>query len=168
LKLDPFGKHTDLPVNIYEAIIDVKQSGDISMLFYELEYILATDEAERIGVDHIAKHSCSDTMVQSATSEYLSVQYSAISLLNNRIRVIYEYVKAIKNKTGNIKRNNEILREIQSLCNRLPVLNSSEFYKEFYTIYNDVAWISYLGIMMQGSNTLNQVRKLLIIDYIKD
>lgn len=24
-------------------------------------------------------------------------------------------------------------------------------------LYNDVAWISYLGVMMQGSNTLNQV-----------
>ena len=103
------------------------------MLFIELEFTLATEEAERIGVDHIAKHSCSNTMVQSVVADHLNAQYSAITLLNNRIRVIYEYVKAVKDKKG-VKKNNEILREIQSLCHRLPVMNSPNFYKEFYTV----------------------------------
>ncbi len=133
LKLDPFGKHTDLPVSIYESVIDIIK-GDVTMLFIELEYTLATEEAERIGVDHIAKHSSSNAYnVQSAVADHLNAQYSAICLLNNRIKVIYEYVKAVKEKK-NIKKNNEILREIQSLCNRLPVMNSPNFYKEFYTV----------------------------------
>ena len=133
LKLDPFGKHTDLPVSIYESVIDII-NGDVTMLFIELEYTLATEEAERIGVDHIAKHSSSNAYnVQSAVADHLNAQYSAICLLNNRIKVIYEYVKAVKEKK-NIKKNNEILREIQSLCNRLPVMNSPNFYKEFYTV----------------------------------
>lgn len=166
LKLDPFGKHTDLPVYIYESIIDLV-NGDVKMLFIELEFSLATDEAERIGVEHIAKHSSSNTMVQSTVADHLNTQYSAISLLNNRIRVIYEYVKAIKNKTGNIKKNNEILRDIQSLCNRLPVMNSPNFYREFYTLYNDVTWISYLGVITQGSNTLNQYINKFLIMYDK-
>ena len=133
LKLDPFGKHTDLPVSIYESVIDII-NGDVTMLFIELEYTLATEEAERIGVDHIAKHSSSNAYnVQSAVADHLNAQYSAICLLNNRIKVIYEYVKAVKEKK-NIKKNNEILREIQSLCNRLPVMSSPNFYKEFYTV----------------------------------
>ena len=132
LKLDPFGKHTDLPVSVYESIIDIIH-GDVTMLFIELEYTLATEEAERIGVDHIAKHSSNNTQVQSVVADHLSVQYSAISLLNNRIRVIYEYVKAVKDKRT-LKKNNEVLREIQSLCQRLPVMNSPNFYKEFYTV----------------------------------
>lgn len=127
------------------------------MLFIELEFTLATDEAERIGVEHIAKLSNSDTMVQSTVADHLNTQYSAIRLLNNRIRVIYEYVLAVKENKANVKKNNEILRDIQSLCNRLPVMNSPNFYKEFYTLYNDVTWISYLGVITQGSNTLNQV-----------
>lgn len=104
------------------------------MLFVEIEFSLATDEAERIGVEHIAKLSNSDTMVQSTVSEHLNTQYSAISLLNNRIKVIREYVKAVKENKGNVKKNNEILRDIQSLCNRLPAMNSPNFYKEFYTV----------------------------------
>ena len=117
---------------IYESVIDIIDS-QVTMLFIELEYTLATEEAERIGVDHIAKHSCSNVLVQSTVADHLNAQYSAISLLNNRIKVIYEYVKAVK-ENKNIKKNNEILREIQSLCNRLPVMNSPNFYKEFYTV----------------------------------
>ena len=133
LKLDPFGKHTDLPVSVYESVIDIL-NGEVNMLFIELEFTLATEEAERIGVDHIAKHSSSNAYnVQSAVADHLNAQYSAICLLNNRIKVIYEYVKAVKEKK-NLKKNNEILREIQSLCNRLPVMNSPNFYREFYTV----------------------------------
>jgi COP9 signalosome complex subunit 6 len=132
LKLDPFGKQTDLPVSVYESVIDIIK-GEVTMLFIELEYTLATEEAERIGVDHIAKHSSSNTLVKSSVADHLSAQYAAISLLNNRIRVIYEYVKAVKDN-NNVKKNNEILREIQSLCNRLPVMNSPNFHKEFYTV----------------------------------
>ena len=131
MKLDPFGKHTDLPLSIYESVIDVIND-EVNTLFIELEYNLATDEAERIGVDHIAKHSSGDTLVQSAVAEHLNAQYSAISLLNNRIKVIFEYVKAVKE--GKLSKNNEILREIQSLCHRLPVMNSEIFNKEFYTV----------------------------------
>lgn len=165
LKLDPFGKHTDLPVSIYESVIDIID-GQVTMLFIELEYTLATEEAERIGVDHIAKHSCSNVLVQSTVADHLNAQYSAISLLNNRIKVIYEYVKAVK-ENKNVRKNNEILREIQSLCNRLPVMNSPNFYKEFYTLYNDVTWISYLGVIMQGSNTLNQYINKFLVMYDK-
>ena len=163
LKLDPFGKHTDLPVSVYESIIDVASqphsSADmqatsvVTMLFIELEFTLATEEAERIGVDHIAKHSSSHTLAKSAVADHLNAQYSAITLLNNRIRVIYEYVKAVRDNGNNkrhlaggeatsstaassssLVRNNDILREIQSLCQRLPAMGSPNFYKEFYTV----------------------------------
>lgn len=62
----------------------------------------------------------------------MNAQHSAISLLNNRIHVIHEYVKAVKE--GRLPKNNEILRDIQSLCHRLPVINSDGFLKEFYTV----------------------------------
>jgi COP9 signalosome complex subunit 6 len=157
LKLDPFGKHTDLPVCVYESVIDIVQSQEVKMLFIELEYTLATEEAERIGVDHIAKHTSNAAMVQSVVSDHLNAQYSAITLLNNRIRVIYDYVKMVRDDKG-VKRNHEILREIQSLCNRLPVMNSPDFYKEFYTVNtfckllilycNSTTTYSYLSFIM--------------------
>lgn len=71
-------------------------------------------------------------MIQSTVAEHLNAQYSAITLLYNRIKVICEYVKDVK--SGRVKKNNDILREIQSLCHRLPIMNTPNFYKDFYTV----------------------------------
>ncbi len=162
LKLSPFGKHSDLPVSIYESVIDIIDGGDVKMLFVELEYTLETDEAERIGVDHIAKHTTSDLATQSVVNDHLSAQYAAISLLNNRIRIIHQFISDMKNKK--IKKNNELLREISAFTHRLPVKPSTNFFKEFYTQYNDITWIAYLGVLMQSSNTLNQyINKFLLM-----
>ncbi|XP_005534631.2 PREDICTED: COP9 signalosome complex subunit 6-like, partial [Pseudopodoces humilis] len=54
LKLNPMTKHTDLPVSVFESVIDII-NGEATMLFAELPYTLATEEAERIGVDHVAR-----------------------------------------------------------------------------------------------------------------
>nr|4QFT_A Chain A, COP9 signalosome complex subunit 6 [Homo sapiens] len=54
LKLNPMTKHTDLPVSVFESVIDII-NGEATMLFAELTYTLATEEAERIGVDHVAR-----------------------------------------------------------------------------------------------------------------
>ncbi|KAI3351120.1 hypothetical protein L3Q82_005687 [Scortum barcoo] len=60
LKLNPMTKHTDLPVSVYESVIDII-SGEATMLFAELTYTLATEEAERIGVDHVARMTATGT-----------------------------------------------------------------------------------------------------------
>ncbi len=55
LKLNPFARGAqDLPVSMYESVIDLV-NGEATMLFVELGYTLATEEAERIGVDHVAR-----------------------------------------------------------------------------------------------------------------
>lgn len=48
-----------LPVVLYESIIDAVQ-GEATMLFVPLTYTLATEEAERIGVDHVVRMSTNE------------------------------------------------------------------------------------------------------------
>lgn len=43
-------------MKIYESVIDIVQ-GEATMLFVNLSYTLATEEAERIGVDHVVRTS---------------------------------------------------------------------------------------------------------------
>lgn len=49
-----------MPVALYESVIDIV-GGEATMLFVELHYTLATEEAERIGVDHVARMSSNDS-----------------------------------------------------------------------------------------------------------
>lgn len=107
LKMDPRGGHTDLPVKVYESIIDII-NGDAKMLFVELTYTLSTEDAERIGVDHVARMSSNDAQENSLVAETLTVQFNAIKMLHSRVKLLLEFLKEAKN--SEIIVNNEILR----------------------------------------------------------
>uniref|UniRef100_A0A671KRE3 COP9 signalosome complex subunit 6 n=1 Tax=Sinocyclocheilus anshuiensis TaxID=1608454 RepID=A0A671KRE3_9TELE len=140
LKLNPMTKHTDLPVSVYESVIDII-SGEATMLFAELPYTLATEEAERIGVDHVARMTAIGTGENSTVAEHLIAQHSAIKMLHSRVKVPF---------------NHEILREANALCHRLPVLNTLKFKTDFYDQCNDVGLMAYLGSITKTCNSMNQ------------
>lgn len=50
--------------------------GQATMLFVELQYTLATEEAERIGVDHVARMSTSDAGEGSSGNLHFIYRYS--------------------------------------------------------------------------------------------
>jgi len=144
---------TDLPVSLYESVIDMI-NGSARMLFVKLPYTLATEEAERIGLDHVARIAGSNDQVSSRAGDHLLAQHSAIKMLASRVRLVLEYVKAVDR--GELDHNHEIMRQIRALSHRLPVLESGRFKPEFYTQCNDVALMALLGTIMKSANNLNQ------------
>uniref|UniRef100_A0A8C7DMN1 COP9 signalosome complex subunit 6 n=1 Tax=Oncorhynchus kisutch TaxID=8019 RepID=A0A8C7DMN1_ONCKI len=142
-----------LPVNVYESVIDII-NGEATMLFAELGYTLATEEAERIGVDHVARMTATGTGENSTVAEHLIAQHSAIKMLHSRVKVILEYVKAVE--AGEVPLNHEILREANALCHRLPVLSTIKFKTDFYDQCNDVGLMAYLGTITKTCNSMNQ------------
>ncbi|XP_021517462.1 COP9 signalosome complex subunit 6 [Meriones unguiculatus] len=153
LKLNPMTKHTDLPVSVFESVIDIV-NGEATMLFAELTYTLATEEAERIGVDHVARMTATGSGENSTVAEHLIAQHSAIKMLHSRVKLILEYVKA--SEAGEVPFNHEILREAYALCHCLPVLSTDKFKTDFYDQCNDVGLMAYLGTITKTCNTMNQ------------
>lgn len=154
LQLDPLSQSVDqLPLKLYESVIDII-GGETVMFFVPLTYTLATEEAERIGVDHVARMSTNETGEKSVVAEHMVAQESAIKMLNKRIKIVLKYMKDIE--CGKLRANQEILREIYALSHRLPVMQGETFEEELYTQCNDVALISYLGTMTKGCNDINQ------------
>ncbi|XP_062835313.1 COP9 signalosome complex subunit 6 [Anolis carolinensis] len=153
LKLNPMTKHTDLPVSVFESVIDII-NGEATMLFAELTYTLATEEAERIGVDHVARMTATGSGENSTVAEHLIAQHSAIKMLHSRVKLILEYVKA--SEAGEVPFNHEILREAYALCHCLPVLSTDKFKTDFYDQCNDVGLMTYLGTITKTCNTMNQ------------
>jgi len=158
IKLNPLSKHHEkLPLFVYESVMDIVE-GEAKMMFLELPYTLATEEAERIGVDHVARLSRAHAGLgeKSVVSEQLLAQQGAIKMLQSRVRVVLDYTKAVHN--GQLPRNEEILREVKSICSRLPIVSSNErFADEFRNQCGDVTLICYLGMLTKSCNTLNQV-----------
>lgn len=153
LQLNPLSRSVDqLPLKLYESVIDIVQ-GEATMLFVPLTYTLATEEAERIGVDHVARMSTNETGEKSVVAEHLVAQDSAIKMLNTRIKIVLKYIKDVE--AGKLPANQEILREIYALSHRLPVMQGAAFQEEFYTQCNDVGLITYLGALTKGCNDMN-------------
>uniref|UniRef100_A0A1B6C3C2 COP9 signalosome complex subunit 6 n=1 Tax=Clastoptera arizonana TaxID=38151 RepID=A0A1B6C3C2_9HEMI len=154
LKLNPQARHNEqLPVAMYESVIDLV-GGEATMLFVELNYTLATEEAERIGVDHVARMSSNDSGESSLVAEHLTAQHSAIKMLHSRVKLVLEYVRAVQ--VGKLPVNHEILRDAYSLSHRLPVLQTEKFRSDFYVQSNDVGLMTYLGTITKGCNDMNQ------------
>jgi len=153
LQLSPGASTTDLPVALFESVIDLME-GQARMLFVKLPYTLATEEAERIGLDHVARIIGGTDSTTSRAADHLVAQHSAIKMLASRVKLILEYVKAVDR--GEVPHNHEIMRQIRALSHRLPVLESHRFKPEFYTQCNDVALMALLGTVMKSANNLNQ------------
>lgn len=154
LQLNPTsGRPADLPISLFESVIDIVK-GETRMLFVKLGYTLATEEAERIGLDHVARISTAGSDSQSRVSEHLLVQHSAIKMLASRVALIRDYVKAVE--AGELPLNHEIIREAQALAARLPVLQSDIFQPQFYTQCNDAALMTLMGSVQKSCNNLMQ------------
>ncbi|ODM93919.1 COP9 signalosome complex subunit 6 [Orchesella cincta] len=154
LKLNPLARNVDqLPVFIYESIIDIV-SGDATMLFVQLPYVLATEEAERIGVDHVARMSASEASESSLVADHLASQHSAIKMLHSRVRLILDYVRAVEK--GEAPMCHDALRLAKSLSHRLPVIQPDRFKTDFYEQCSDVSLITYLGMITKGCEEAHQ------------
>ncbi|XP_034943426.1 COP9 signalosome complex subunit 6 [Chelonus insularis] len=154
LKLDPRPKNTDqLSVSMYESVIDLV-AGEATMLFVPLSFTLATEEAERIGVDHVARMCSNDQGENSLVAKHLMAQHSAIKMLYSRVKLVLMYVRAVE--SGELQPNHEIMRAARSLAHHLPVLDSDKFKADFYNQCNDFGLMTYLGIITKGCNDINQ------------
>ncbi|XP_015793469.1 COP9 signalosome complex subunit 6 [Tetranychus urticae] len=156
LKLNPYSPHSKLPVNMYETVIDIV-NGEAKMLFIDLNYSIKTEEAERIGLDHIATLSSvteGPECQSSVISELLSCQMNAVKMLRERINIVLAYVN--DTHKGIIPWNDEILRDINNLCHRLPVVNNKRYSDDYYRLNNDIALATYLSTITKVTNTLNE------------
>lgn len=141
---------------MYESLIDLEH-GVPQTLFVPLAYTLASEEAERIGVDHVVRMSSSEVGDKSirkivvivrnisiihnikfyahnsySVSENLTAQYRAIKMLHSRVQLVLAYIQDVT--TGRLEQNHEIMREAYALMSRLPVILGSNFGEEYFTV----------------------------------
>ncbi|EGD79512.1 hypothetical protein PTSG_10083 [Salpingoeca rosetta] len=107
-----------LPVALYETFMEVRQD-EQQLKFLKATFTIVTDEAERIGVDHIAKSGMHAQANQSQVEMQLTGQYNAIKMLSQRIAVIRNFLCAVK--AGEVAAPRHVLRDLASLCSQLPV-----------------------------------------------
>jgi COP9 signalosome complex subunit 6 len=159
LTLDPVlalaGGARELPITIYESEVHVVDEKPI-MQFVPVPYKIDSIESERIAVDHIAHIlPTGDSSTGSAFSQHLGTQYTAMTMLAERIDVITRYVAAVS--SGQVVPDHTILRDVKSLAARLPVLDTPNFGDESMRDFNNTLLVTYLGSITKGIGMVNDV-----------
>ena len=159
LTLDPAlalaGTARELPITIYESEVHVVEE-KLTTTFAVVPYKIDSIESERIAVDHVA-HILPTGEGSSgyAFSQHLGTQYTAVSMLSERVEVLQRYVQAVQG--GKAPADRELLRQIKSLCSRLPALDTDKFHDESMRDFNNTLLVAYLGCITKGTGLVNDV-----------
>lgn len=108
--------------------------GDVSDVerYRQIEWVLVSEESERVGVNHIAKLSTKHGKDETSVGKkHREAQDAAMSMLQNRVDLIVSYLEKIQD--GTLQPNFEILKEANLLAQKLKTIDrySTEFTDHF-------------------------------------
>ncbi|EPB75192.1 Mov34/MPN/PAD-1 family protein [Ancylostoma ceylanicum] len=153
----------------------------------EVEWTLVSEQSERIGIDHITRLSqafhyrekmmwmyvcvfasadvqcltmasiqAGDDGAVSIEAKQMRAAGSAVSMLLDKIGIICEYLKGVQE--GKYPANDEIIREANKICQRLPLLKPAEFDDGFKAQERDARAAMLLAKMTEICGTLSSLQ----------
>ncbi|GFR45118.1 hypothetical protein Agub_g6496 [Astrephomene gubernaculifera] len=179
LLLDPAVDHSrkDLPVTLYETELHLAaDSGAPGLMFVRAPYTIETSDAERIGVDQVARILPSGRATGSEQfSAQLASLHSAIKMLLERLRLVHGALGRLTAAgaeggaaaAGAVPYPHSLLRQVSSLINSLPACDTEAFNREYLTEYNDTLLTLYLAAMTRGTHTANEMVDKFCLAYDK-
>ena len=112
--------------------MELKQVNEVStQIFVELPFKVVSDPAERLTVDHILQDKDVPAKGSQVVRPYETLR-SAIGSLRARVQLLADYCEKVEK--GKVQGNTEILKNIQSVCNRLPTMTNEKFKEDFFTV----------------------------------
>lgn len=134
----------DMPISIFEKA-DNKE-------FSRLDYIIEPSESERIALDD-AKKDISSAKDKSQLSVNLVTTLNSIKLLRKSVVSLIQIIKNVPE----IRKNHEMIRQLASICNRLPLVSDKDDYsKELFTEYADTLLINQLGVLNKAVEQIQE------------
>jgi len=128
----------------------------------EVPIRVETTDVERIAVDNIARldmnesnNTGSGPVMESSLRQNFSGVAGAIVMLKDKVNVLQAYLQAVQ--AGKIPPDFALIRDITSICNMLPALDTPQFNNDLMVQYNDTLLIAYLASMTKGTATLNEI-----------
>lgn len=116
----------------------------------------ASEDSERIAVDHVMRHAVPDgTDGTSGTALHLWTLRRSIRMLKEKIELILLFLDDVMKQ--NVKHDHNLLRKISGICTRLYGLDSQEFSEAFADERHDSLIVTYLGGLTKSLCSMNDV-----------
>eukprot|EP00941_MAST-03F_sp_MAST-3F-sp1_P003115 g3115.t1 len=139
----------ELPIHMYD-----ENWRDDSAPTRRVQFKMKSDKAEGIAMDHVSKVKAGKDSESEFVTQ-LKVTQSSLAILNDRIRMVKDYLISIQ-RDGKEK-NHSLIREISSVCNRLPVCQSKVYLTHCQNEHNDTFLLSYLAAVTKTAALCNDV-----------
>lgn len=143
----------ELPIKVFESVVQVVRDLPTA-IFVDVDFQIETVESERITIDHIVKGGGQNSEASSLT-QHLGDLHNSVEMLTKRMRLLERYVRA--SKSGEVPRNGDVLRDIASLCNRLPVVDAAIFQEPFDKELEDAQLLTYLAMLTKATGSLKEM-----------
>ncbi|VDN06846.1 unnamed protein product [Thelazia callipaeda] len=158
VKLDPnVQTRNKLPIEIYESVhapeVSTNDAGSAS--WNPVSWLLASERAERIGIEHVAQMSTLSTNNVSSINTLIMNHVGAINMLQSRLELIYDYLMAIR--SGELARDEEIIQKIVQLLRRIPMMNSDKFWEQYTKQSLEVRMTSLVTALTKTCGTLSDL-----------
>lgn len=145
-----------LPVTVYR--METKMIKDnATHVFVALPFKVVSDPAERLTVDHIIQDKDVPTKGSQIVPPYETLK-NAVNALQSRVKLLVEYLSQVEQ--GKVKPNQEILKNIQTVCNRLPAMNNEKFSDDFFSEMANGMMMTYLATMTKTAQQVNNSMEL--------
>ena len=118
---------------------------------------MVSDPAERLTTDHVIQDKDIPTKGSAIVPAYDTLK-NALIALRSRIAVLVDYLDSIEK--GKDKPNLQILRSIESVCNRLPIMTNDKFNADFYNEMSNGMMMTYLASMTKAAAKVNSMLDL--------
>ena len=119
-------------------------NGFPKMLLVPVPHRYASEDSERIAVDHVMRHAIpGGGDGTSSTTLHLGTLRRSITMLKSRVELIVAFLDATA--SGQIEVDHDLLRQVSSICARLPAIDCAEFSEAFDDERNDSLVVTYLS-----------------------
>lgn len=143
-----------LPLTIYQAQVRIVANQPTTELT-PAGFKINADEAERVSIDHIAKELAGQGGTGSVVGPAYAAVRDAMTSLNQRIKLIVRYLEDVR--SGATRQDDDALRAIKTLCNRLPAMDSQQFSQDFNMELADGVLTTYLATVTKASTELSDL-----------
>jgi len=144
-------KQGEVSMSIMESVVKIVDAKPVTS-FAKLNYSITTTEIERISVDYVARDAGG---VVSQFAAHCETLHQSIKMLHVRISILRSYLEAVK--AGTLPADQSLLRDINSVCQQLPAIESGEFNEAFFTEYNDTLLLTYMAAIAKASSATSEM-----------
>eukprot|EP00760_Papus_ankaliazontas_P024296 PhM_4_TR2215/c0_g1_i1/m.9008/K12179/COPS6, CSN6; COP9 signalosome complex subunit 6 len=153
---EPAANARALGVYVFETNVEVTKETGVTYSLQRVAYNVESEESERIGVQNVSRVESEEAKSQrSSLVPQVQTLSTAVTMLQSRIQIVLAYLRAVQK--GEIETDAALLRQVSSLCTKLPCASSEEFQQSLATEYDDVELIAFLSTLVKGSATLQDV-----------